>query len=293
MKFSVSLAITVLWIQTAAFAQDGKSGDVRVIQDVSFLGDERKEKLDLYLPPGGDERETYPAILVVHGGGWHGGDKAAAREKNIATNLAKAGYVCASINYRLAEKKERFVENLSQVWPGNLQNCMTGVQFLRAEAKTYQINPKRIGVIGGSAGGHLVAMLGVAGERDRLDPEDSPYRGVSCRVQAVVPLYGVHDFVAYAKSKKVELSNSEEDLCRKASPITYLSFDDPPFLIFHGSGDPLVPYAQSEILQRAAKKADVESELHIIKGAKHSFHLEPRQKDLRPLVVDFFDKHLK
>lgn len=185
------------------------------------------------------------------------------------------------------------MENLSQVWPGNLQDCMTGVQFLRAKAEAYQINPNRIGVIGGSAGGHLVAMLGVVGDRDRLDPKNSPYPGVSCRVQAVVPLYGVHDAVAWAKSKKVELSDPEEDLCRQASPITYLSFDDPPFLIFHGTRDTLVPYAQSETLQRAAKKAGIESDLHIITGAKHSFHLQPTQKDLRPLVIDFFDKHLK
>ena len=90
-----------------------------------------------------------------------------------------------------------------------------------------------------------------------------------------------------------QLSDQDKKLCQDASPVTYLSKDDPAFLILHGTRDTLVPYKQSELLHEAAGNVRVNSELHIIKGGKHSFHLEPRQKDLRPLVVEFFDRHLK
>jgi len=267
---------------------------IRIIPNISYLSDDRKEKMDLYLPESIPSGESLPAILIVHGGGWHGGGKAAAREKNIGTNLAKAGFICASIDYVLAEKKTLFTDNLRQVWPNNLQDCMTGVRFLRANAEKYQINPERIGAIGGSAGGHLVAMLGVAGDSKSL-AADSPYPDVSSEIQAVVPLYGIHDLIALAEKRGLldQSSLTDKELCRKASPVTYLSKDDPPFLILHGTADPLVPVQQSELLHKAAGNAGVESTLHIIQGAKHSFHLEPKQEDLRPMVIEFFNRHLK
>ncbi|MCA9014881.1 MAG: alpha/beta hydrolase fold domain-containing protein, partial [Planctomycetaceae bacterium] len=132
---------------------------VTVKQEVSYLGEGRTEKLDLYLPDPEFQKGPYPAVVIIHGGGWHGGDKAAAREINIGTSLAKAGYVCASINYQLAKKESKFTDNLKQVWPGNLQDCKTAVRFLRKHADQYQIDASHIGAIGGSAGGHLVAML--------------------------------------------------------------------------------------------------------------------------------------
>jgi len=241
---------------------------------------EREMKLDLCVPK--DAKKPMAAVVVVHGGGWLKGDK--SKFRTLAQQLAANGFATAAISYRLGGEAK---------YPAAIHDCNASVRWLRANAKTYGIDPKRIGAVGGSAGGHLVAMLGVAGDKDGFDPDAGLYHDYSCRVQAVVPLYGVHDFAAFSESRGIGLSEKERIFCELASPVTYLSSDDPPFLILHGTRDSLVPYAQSEILQSAASEVNVEGELHIIKGAKHSFHLQPKQQDVRPLVIGFFDKHLK
>lgn len=271
------------------------AGGVKVVGNIPYLGDGRKEKMDIYLPPSARKNRTFPAVLIVHGGGWVGGDKAARRERNIGMNLARAGYVCASINYRLAERKSPNIAiRLATAWPGNLHDCKTAVRFLRKHAGRYHIDPRRIGAIGGSAGGHLVAMLGLTAAGDGLDPR-APYGDVSCRVQAIVPLYGAHDLVARSRVRKhwESMTAEQRSLCKAASPVTYATNDDPPTLILHGTADTTVPVRQSELLEQALRKASVPVRLVIVKDAPHSFHLEPRQRDLRPLVIEFFDRHLK
>lgn len=228
---------------------------IRMISDVSYLGEGRAEKMDIYLPavPTGSGKlakgKSRPAVLIVHGGGWHGGDKAAAREKNIGMTLAGAGYVCASVNYVLADKKKLFTDNLKQVWPQNLLDCRTAVRFLREKADQYGIDVEHIGAIGGSAGGHLVAMLAFS-EGDFLDGKDGGgsttellYARQSDRIQAVVAMYGVHDFMYRVRIREMGGQLSEEDkaMCLRASPVSHISIDDPPALLLHGTKDKLVP----------------------------------------------------
>ena len=286
---TIGFAVAVIASVHCAAAAD--SPPVQVVKEVEYLEKGRKERLDLYLPPekGTDPR---PAVLIVHGGGWHGGSKSAVRERNIGIHLAEAGFVCASVDYVLADRKERFTDNLRQVWPRNLQDCMKGVRFLRANAKQYNIDVKNIGAIGGSAGGHLVAMLGMVDEGDGLDPEGGPYAGVSCRVQATVPMYGVHDLMVHAKDRELELVEKDRALCIAGSPVTYVDTKDPPALILHGTKDHLVPVKQSELLHQTLGKVGVASELVVIPDAPHSFHLQPRQRDLRELVIGFLRKNL-
>jgi dipeptidyl aminopeptidase/acylaminoacyl peptidase len=137
-------------------------------------------------------------------------------------------------------------------------------------------------------------MLATTKPGDGLDPK-GPYADTSCRIQAVVPMYGVHDILQHAKHHGTfELMNTaQRDLCRNASPVSYVSSDDPPALILHGTNDSLVPVEQSQILFEHLRKSGVQTELQIIKDAPHSFHLQPAQQDLRATVIEFFDKHLQ
>jgi dipeptidyl aminopeptidase/acylaminoacyl peptidase len=174
------------------------------------------------------------------------------------------------------------------------------VRWLRKNGARYQLDAEHIGAIGGSAGGHLTALLAVSGPEVGLDPEeDAEY---SCRIQAAVPMYphcassweGRVPPVPYANLPMFAKPQADApDLWNSASPIKQLSKDDPPMLILHGTADKTTPVDQSTRFHEAANEIGLQSKLIIIKDAPHSFHLQPKQKDLRPEVIDFFDKHLK
>ena len=252
--------------------------DLKIEKDIAYLGAERKEKADLYLPAEVAKDAKLPAVLLIHGGGWVGGDKAAAREQNIGPTLAQHGYAVLSINYKLGEK-----DKVAEAWPQNIHDCKTGVRWLRVNAEKYHLDSDHIGVIGGSAGGHLSELIGVTGPADGLDPKQ-PWGDVSTKVNCVVDLYGA-----------IQMSTKpiDEKSDPKTSVLTYLDRSDPPFLILHGTADKTVPIEFSRQLAAALTKAGIENELIEIEGAPHTFHLQPKQRDLRPVVLAFFDKHLK
>jgi len=263
---------------------------VRIEKDVAYLGPDRQEKGDLYLPAGVAKGQRCPAVVIIHGGGWSGGDKGAAREINIGTTLAANGYVGFSINYVLATKDR-------PVWPQNVYDCKTAVRWLRKNADRLGIDPDHIGAIGGSAGGHLAAMIALTGPESGLDPP-RPYGEYSCRVQAAVDLYGPADLIAWLPnspglSMLPASRAAKPELYRLASPGTHADKTDPPILILQGTADKTVPVEQSQLLAAALVKAGVRHELIVIEGAPHSFHLQPKQRDLRPVVLGFFDRHLK
>ena len=292
MKPILTLSALVMFTSmqpTVVHAQPDKKAapeGVVIERNVAYLPAERAEKADLYLPAKRAKSERLPAVVIIHGGGWTGGDKGAVREFNIGTTLALNGYVGMSINYLLSTQG-------SVTWPQNLHDCKTAVRWLRKNADRLQIDPDHIGVIGGSAGGHLSAMLAVTGPTDGLDPK-GPYGEYSCRVQCAVDLYGPTDLTQLRDIAMLGKKRDEApDLYRAASPTTYADKTDPPVLILHGTADKTVDMKQSELFAAALKKAGVEHELVVVEGAPHSFHLEPKQRDLRPLVLGFFDKHLK
>jgi acetyl esterase/lipase len=266
---------------------------VRVEKDVPYLSPDRAEKADLYLPA--DAGKKRPAVVIIHGGGWTGGDKGAKREINIGTTLARNGYVGMSINYVLAAKGK-------PTWPQNLHDCKTAVRWLRKNADRYGIDADNVGVIGGSAGGHLAAMVALTGPKDGLDPA-GPYGEFPCSVRCAVDLYGPGELAEWKDEAKRVKSSSETmlgktqaeapELYKLASPTSHADKADPPVLILHGTADTTVDVKQSELLAAALKAGGVEHELVIVEGAPHTFHLQPKQRDLRPLVLGFFDKHLK
>jgi acetyl esterase/lipase len=259
----------------------GELRSVRVEKDLPYLGADRKEKFDLYMPADPSPAERFPGVVIIHGGGWVGGDKGARREQNIGNTLAANGYVCISINYVLATDGH-------PTWPRNLQECKRAVQHLRKNADELHVDPR---FIGGSAGGHLATMVGLTGPDAGLDPT-GPDAEISCQVQAAVDLYGP---VTIARDTRMLPGTRAEvpELYRQASPLTHISPDDPPILILHGTKDTTVPLEESKILAAALAKVGHPHEFVIVKDAPHTFHLQPKQRDLRPVVLGFFDKYLK
>jgi acetyl esterase/lipase len=257
--------------------------DVRIERDIAYLAPERAERADLYQPAKLAPGQRCPAVVIIHGGGWSGGDKGAAREINIGTNLARTGYVGLSINYMLATK-----DGTTPTWPQNLYDCKTAVRWLRANAERLHVDPERIGAIGGSAGGHLAAMLAVTGPE--FDPPGEGSTRVRCAVDLYGPMlwFGERDLAMFRKTRA-----EAPEVYRQASPLAHVDKSDPPILILHGTADKTVSLDDSKAFDAALEKAGVEHQLVIVEGAPHSFHLEPKEQDLRPLVLGFFDKHLK
>jgi acetyl esterase/lipase len=260
--------------------------EVKIEKNLSYLPEGRKEKADLYLPA--EDGKKHPGVLIIHGGGWKGGIKDAAREINIGTTFATQGYVCLSIDYQLDDPASPTI-----CWPQNLHDCKTAVRWMRANAERLHLDVDHLGVIGGSAGGHLASMVGVTGPESGLDPS-GPYGEHSCRVNCVIDLYGPADLENWKDISALRTSRAQSpELYRQFSVLTHLDPKDPPFLILHGTADKTVDVAQSESLARALTKHGIEHQLEIIPDAPHTFHLQPKQKDLRPLVLAFLDKHLK
>lgn len=262
-------------------------------KDVAYLPADRAEKADLYVPAAVIDKDRAaklakrPGMIIIHGGGWTGGDKGAAREQNIGNTLASQGYVCMSINYLLQPKDG------PRIWPRNLHDCKTAVRWLRANADRFQLDVEHIGVIGGSAGGHLALMIGLTDRSSGLDP-DGPYGDQSCAVQAVIDLYGpIADTPKWTATLVAQDSAQAPELIKQVTPLSYVDAKDPPVMVMHGTADTTVDVRDSEVIFEALKKVSLEHKLVIVPGAPHSFHLQPKQQDLRPVVLEFFDKHLK
>ncbi|MCX8496325.1 MAG: alpha/beta hydrolase [Akkermansiaceae bacterium] len=259
--------------------------DVHVERGVAFLAANRSEKADIYSPINKTTGRRIAAVLHIHGGGFTGGKRDAEREINICSNLARHGYLAMSIDYKLSY-------NGKASWPQNLYDCKTAVRWLRINAGNLGIDPDRIGVIGGSAGGTLALLVALTTSEDRLDPKDLS-SNISCRVSCCVDLYGISDLAKWHDVAMLGKTSAENPaLYDQASPITYAKAGAPPMLILHGTADTTVDHHQSIMLANALKAAGTEHELQLIPGATHTFNLQPPQRDLRPLVFEFFDKHL-
>jgi acetyl esterase/lipase len=219
--------------------------------------------LDLMVPAGAG---SVPLVIWIHGGGWSSGSRLPIPA--AAAALCGQGFAVASLDYRFS--------NVAR-WPAQLQDCKGAVRWLRVHAAEYGIDPDRFGAWGESAGGHLAALLGTSGDvatatigNARVDLEgnvggNGGNPGVSSRVQAVVDWYGAIDFLQMRffptpTTPNHDSSSSAEsrllggpiqdnpELAATASPLTYATPDDPPFLVMHGTVDTLYPFHQSRLL---------------------------------------------
>ena len=270
---------------------------IKIERDRPFLSPDRKEKLDLYRPEKNESGEPLPAVVIIHGGGWVKGDKGRKREFVTGTTLAKAGYLAISVNYETRKEKR---------WPGNLHDCKNAVRWLRKNSKELGVDSSKIGVIGGSAGGHLALMVAYTGDHPKLSPEDL-YPGVSDKVSACVDMYGITNLLTRKvtdkkgnptdelKEHRLFKKDREKGVAmwRNASPVNHIDENSPPTLIFHGTRDTTVDRDQSKELHAALQKAGVDSDLRLIKNAGHAWPLKTKDFDLRSDVVEFFNRHLK
>lgn len=261
--------------------------------EISYLGEERSEKLDVWLPPDSVQRPV-PAVLLIHGGGWAVGDKAAPRERSIAKDLNEMGYAVFSVNY-LLEKKTTTPQGESKVqlaWPQNFADCKSALRFMRREARRFGVDPRRIAVMGGSAGGHLAMLTGFTSQSPEMNSLGL-YSDERTEVACVVSLYGIHDVRQFEPHHFVGSTDEEtEHNLAAASPMSYLSRNTPPVLVIHGTADKIVSVNLSREFTTRLAALGIPYQYVEVQGAGHSFDLQPEQKDLRPIVKAFLHKHL-
>lgn len=257
---------------------------------------EKEMALDIFFPRTTNSAPR-PVAVNLHGGGWSRGAKWNGTGLIAMPELLKRGYVVVSINYRLAPRNK---------FPAQIEDAKCAIRFLRAHAKEYNLDTNRIAAMGGSAGGHLAGLLGTTDPSAGFDAYGG-WTNESSQVQAVVDMFGPSDLV-YAVQQKEGIAllggyvfgakSHDDDIFRRASPVTYVNSNTPPFFILHGEHDSLVNLSQSERMRDALEKAGVPVEFLVVKNAGHGFFPawgipNPSKKEIAVLVADFLDRTLK
>ena len=246
-------------------------------------------KMDVIFP-----RETgkpVPAIVWICGGGWL--EMSTCAHLAYLTELARCGFVVASVQYRTSNEAK---------FPAQLTDVKAAIRYLRAHADSYHLDPRKIGVMGESAGGQLTAMAALTGNDRTFDKGD--YLQYSSAVQAACPWYVPTDVTKMPVNIPRDMQAAPESLligmnaslhmeeALKACPISYVTEDAPPFLILHGTDDHTVPFQQSEILHDALEARGNDVTLLAIQGADHADR-QFFQRELWKIIEDFFTKKLK
>ena len=267
-----------------SFAEPG----VRVTRNVAYLDDgDDRHLLDVYRPEG--DITDAPVLLQVHGGGWAIGNK---REQALPLmyHMASRGWVCVSINYRLSPK---------HAWPAHIEDCKRATAWIREHITEYGGDPDFVCVTGGSAGGHLTALLALSAN----DPAWQPgFEAADTRFSAAVPFYGVYDWTNAHKLQRVDLTGflentvmkkplaGNEEAFRQASPMHRVHPDAPPCFVIHGDHDSLTSVEEARAfvakLRDTSKSKVAYAE---IPGAQHAFVIfhTPRTQGVMPAVERF------
>ncbi|MCB9766935.1 MAG: alpha-L-fucosidase [Candidatus Omnitrophica bacterium] len=259
-------------------------------ENIPYANISERQRLDILYPK--DTALQLPAIIHIHGGGWYAGGKGGDRTFNFLSTFAKAGYVGLSIEYRLSDEAP---------FPAAIEDCKEAVRWLRSHSKEYGVDPDRIGAIGASAGGHLSAMLAVAGQEAGFDGDGT---GVSSAIQAAAPVCAPLDLRAPLAPEMFEgddpvvvrflggsLADKSEE-ARRASPIAYVRKDLPPMLFIHGTADRRVDISQSKNMVKALEQVGAPYETIWVEGGNHGMGIAREQPVLNQ-IVDFFDRALK
>jgi len=303
-KNCTSLLLFGIFLSASVLAQKPNTDAIeRKWLDIPYAKASRAQKLDIYLPDTGNG--PFPVIVSIHGGAFKGGDKADNQLTPMLEGLRR-GYAVVSINYRLSSEA---------IFPAQIYDVKAAVRWIKANARLYKFNPDKIAAWGGSAGGHLSALLGTSGGVQELEDLTMGNPAKSSRIRAVVDWFGPTDFLkmdAQLKEGKVKnpqvhsIPDSPEseligknladapDRVRIANPETYVTSDDPPFFIQHGAIDHLVPYQQSanlaSKLESVIGKEKVTFEL--LENNDHGGPGFTTEQNINK-VFTFLDQHLK
>lgn len=270
--------------------------------DIAYASISPAQKLDIYLPDEGDG--PFPVIISIHGGAFMFGDKADEQLNPMLKGL-NHGYAIVSINYRMSGEA---------IFPANINDVKAAIRWIKANAAEYKFSPKRIALWGGSAGANLAALAGTSGDVKELEDMSMGNANQSSRVMAVVDWFGPTNFLLMDEQLK-ETGNGKPDKSEANSPLSkvlgqkiteipekvkmanpesYITSDDPPFLIQHGTKDPIVPTQQSinfaKKLETVLGKEKVT--LVLLEGSKHGGPAFQTPENLK-LVVAFLDAYLK
>lgn len=284
MKTFLMIAVAV-----SSIALELNAGEIVFEEGIEYTNpDEQHLKLNLARPKQLDS--PAPAVLCIHGGGFRAGKR--ERWDKLCRELAERGYVAATVTYRLAPKYK---------FPAAVYDVKAGVRWLRANAEKYKIDPNRIGVVGDSAGGHLVQFLGVTGGVARFEG-DGGNADQSSRVSCVVNYYGPSDLTkSYGKSvDAAEVlplwlgggATTHRQAHILASPLYWVTPEAAPSLLLHGTEDPYVNHEQAVWMRDKLKAANVEVKLLTLQGAGHGFRDE-HAKRAEAELFEFFARHLK
>ncbi len=252
------------------------------------------------------KNEKMPAIIFVTGGGFINANRANGIQERL--RLAEAGYVVASINYRVAPTSK---------FPQPLEDVKSAIRYIKANADKFNVDPKRVGIIGGSAGGYLSAMAATTSGSKTFDKGDN--LDVSSDVKCAVDLFGLSDLTRIGDdfSEDVQLRHksagatealwvngsavfestggsilSNPKAAELANPIHYISKSSAPMLLMHGSADKVVSPSQTDLLFQALRKNGIESERYVITDAEHG-GVYWVQDVVMDIIIGFFDRHLK
>ncbi|MDP6915210.1 MAG: alpha/beta hydrolase [Verrucomicrobiota bacterium] len=295
----ILLVVCAASIGQAGWAQESRQDKplltgYKVIRNIPYAGtDNARQSLDLALPLKRASGKPLSVIAFIHGGAWRAGSKDGGLRR-IRGFLNSGKYAGMSIGYRLSDEAK---------WPAQIHDCKAAIRWIKANAEKHGLDGGKIAVHGTSAGGHLVAMLGTSAGVKAMDGSVGPHTDHNTKVACVVDYFGPTNFLRMddfesrivhdaADSPESQLIGCQiQDNQRKtltADPISYVSKEDSPFLIMHGTEDMAVPYNQSVILHSALKKADVPSALLTVTGGGHGVG----GGVLDEYVQKFIDHHL-
>jgi acetyl esterase/lipase len=255
-------------------------------------------KLDIYRLSTAKNTMS-PIVIAIHGGAWLAGTKKDDFYGNVKlfNNLLKKGFAIVSIDYRLSQVAK---------FPAQIQDCNDAIDFIYKKSKEFNLDKNKISVFGGSAGGHLVALLGTTNNHTIPDFYTNGKKP-AFKINAVVDLFGPSDFIAMRGNSGAidhDDSNSAEaqllgfsplvrpDLAKIVSPTTYVDKQTPPFLILHGDKDPIVQFTQSILLHSYLDLSGIKNKFINVKGAGHGGSEFGSDENVNE-IVDFLSLNLK